>query len=168
MKIKETIGIDVSKATLDVFIHSTNQKNVFENQYKGHVKLVDWVLRNSKSDKENMLFVFEHTGLYSHNISDFLASRELNFHMMCGLEIKRSLGITRGKSDQVDAQRIALCAYRLREELVLQPYVDTQIKRLKAIFSLRTRIVRQRAGFKTSLKEQQGLPNTFRCPAKSD
>ena len=157
MKIKEVAGIDVSKATLDVFIHSTGQRNVFDNWYKGHVKLMDWVLENSGSSKENILFVLEHTGLYSHNVSGFLASKGLSFHMVSGLEVKRSLGITRGKSDQVDAQRIAQYAYRLREELVLRPNTDIRIKRLKAIFSLRTKIVRQRAGFKATLKEQQGV-----------
>jgi len=47
MEIKETIGIDVSKATLDASIHSNKRSATFENTEKGMSLLVKWVLDGS-------------------------------------------------------------------------------------------------------------------------
>ncbi|MGB5693095.1 MAG: IS110 family transposase [Flavobacteriaceae bacterium] len=157
MEIKETVGIDVSKATLDVCIHSTGSKGKFRNDPKGFKKLVAWVFGESSVAKEGTLFVFEHTGLYSHALSDFFVSENLPCHIVPGLEVKRSLGIARGKSDRVDAQRIALYAYRLREEIRPSKISDVKIRRLSAIFSLRAKMARQRAGYRTTLKEQKSV-----------
>ena len=71
------------------------------------------------------------------------------------MEIKRSLGIARGKDDKVDATKIALYGYRLREEIQLYKIPSNQIRTLKSLLSLRDRLVKQRAGYKASLKEQK-------------
>lgn len=44
-----------------------------------------------------MLICFEHTGLYSFNLSLFLQKNAVPFVMLPALEIKRSLGMTRVK-----------------------------------------------------------------------
>jgi hypothetical protein len=49
MEIKETIGIDVSKATLDVCIHSTGDKGKFANNTNGFKKLIAWNIGNNFS-----------------------------------------------------------------------------------------------------------------------
>jgi transposase len=155
MKTKETIGIDVSKSVIDVCIHNKQLSECFNNNSKGFKKMIVWVFRNTVFKEDETLFVFEHTGLYSCQLSDYLEKESLLFCIVSGLEIKRSLGIVRGKSDQVDAQRIALYGYRLREELKASLNSDLQVKKLHRLMTLRIRLVRQRAGFKSSLKEQK-------------
>lgn len=157
MKTKEIIGIDVSKSVIDVCIHSNQLSKCFDNDLKGLKKMVVWVFRNTVFTKDETLFVFEHTGLYSCQLNDYLEKQSLLFCIVSGLEIKRSLGIVRGKSDQVDAQRIALYGYRLREELKASLHTDLQVKKLHRLMTLRIRLVRQRAGFKSSLKEQKQI-----------
>jgi|GEM_PF-3457038 transposase len=66
MKIKDTIGIDMSKLNFDACIYSNKANKQFENSKKDYKQLVAWAYKNSKLDKENIIFVFEHTGLYSH------------------------------------------------------------------------------------------------------
>lgn len=155
MEIKDTIGIDISKLTFDVRIHSNQMSQVFENSDKGFKKLVKWTYRNSPFPKDRILFIFEHTGLYSHSLSVFLAESEIPFALVPGMEIKRSLGITRGKNDRVDAARIALYGYRLRDEINPSELPQKDITDLGRLLSLRDRLVKQRAGHKTSLKEQR-------------
>jgi transposase len=155
MTIKETIGIDMSKENFDVRIHSNQMYEAFENSIKGFKKLIKWVDKNSVFSKDESLFVFEHTGLYSHQLSVFLTEQNFNFVMIPGLEIRRSLGIARGKDDKVDATKIALYAFRLRDELKPTQLPTEEIMALKHLLSLRERLVKQRAGYKVSRGEQQ-------------
>ena len=157
MKILDTVGIDISKLTFDVRIHSSQFYQQFENSNKGFVKLLKWVYKNSSFSKENILFIFEHTGLYSHQLAVYLTEQEVSFSLVPGLEIKRSLGIVRGKNDKVDATKIALYAYRLRDEIEPTILPSEQIQELKSLLSLRERIVKQRAGYKACLKEQKRI-----------
>lgn len=155
MKIKETVGIDISKLTFDARVHTSQVFNSFSNDVKGYRKLISWACKNTSFSKENIIFVFEHTGLYSHQLAVYLTSQDIQFLMVPGLEIKRSLGMARGKDDKKDATKIAQYAYRLRDEIVPSELASEETMSLKRLLSLRERLVKQRAGFKASLKEQK-------------
>ncbi|GAA3599942.1 IS110 family transposase [Flavivirga amylovorans] len=157
MKIKETVGIDISKLTLDVRIHSSQVFDVFENTLKGYGKMLKWVRKNTRYLNSETIFVFEHTGLYSYGLSVFLSKHNIPFAVVSGLEIKKSLGIVRGKNDKIDATKIALYAYRLRDEITLFQMPTNAINKLKRLLSLRERMVKHRAGYKNSLGEYQRL-----------
>lgn len=45
MNYKSFIGIDVSKLTFDVHVHSTNQKKEFSNSGKGYLLLMQWLIK---------------------------------------------------------------------------------------------------------------------------
>ncbi len=155
MKILDTVGIDISKLKIDVRIHSSQSYAQFENSVKGFNKLIKWVYKNSSFSKENILFVFEHTGLYSYEIAVYLTEKEVPFSIVPGLEIKRSLGIARGKDDKVDATKIALYAYRLRDEIQTYSLPSEEILSLKQLLSIRELLVKQRAGLKASYSERK-------------
>lgn len=153
MKIKEIIGIDVSKLTLDATIHSTQDHLQVENNEKGFKKLIKWSRLNSSLNQEETLYLFENTGLYSYQISVYFASEDISFSVVPGLEIKRSLGITRGKDDKVDSSAIAKYGYRLRDEIKLSTVPEKDLEKLQRLLSLRERLVKQSAGHKAYLKE---------------
>lgn len=158
MKIKETVGIDISKLTFDARIHTSGAYQSFDNQTRGYQDLVSWAYKNTPFSKEgDIIFVFEHTGLYSHQLSVYLSSQNIPFLMVPGLEIKRSLGMARGKDDKKDATKIAQYAYRIRDEIIPSTLAAEEVMSLKRLLSLRERLVKQRAGYKTSLKEQQRI-----------
>lgn len=131
MEIKEAFGIDVSKATLDASIHSNKRSANFENTEKGMSLLVKWVLTNTVHIRTMIFFAFEHTGLYSDRLSESLSNHKLPFSIIPGLEIKKSLGISRGKDDRVDAEKITIYAYRLREEIKPSQVAPKEIRTLK-------------------------------------
>lgn len=160
METKEIIGIDVSKLLIDVCIHSKQIVFQFENSNKGFKLMMNWIKKNTNFSSHETLFVFEHTGMYSHLLTIFLDNENHFFFRASGLEIKRSIGIARGKDDQIDAKRIALYGYRLKEELEPCNLSDNSILRLKSLLSLRTKLNKQRSGYKATLKEQKAIYTT--------
>ncbi|WP_317129385.1 transposase, partial [Flavivirga rizhaonensis] len=75
------------------------------------------------------------------------------------MEVKRSLGIARGKDDKADAKRIALYGYRVREEVKPYQMPKESLMRLKRLMSMRKKLVSQRAGHIATLKEQSRVLN---------
>ena len=153
MKFSETIGIDVSKNWIDARMHLARQERRFDNTIGGYKKLTQWVEKTLAIPKESILFAFEHTGLYSYGLSCFLSSVDYSFILIPGLELHRSMGIVRGKEDRIDATKIALYAYRRKEEIVPYQMPARIIDHLRHLLSLRDRLVVQRAGYQASLKE---------------
>jgi transposase len=153
MKFSETIGIDISKSWIDARMHLARLERRFDNTIGGYKKLIKWVEKNLLLPKESILFAFEHTGLYSYGLSSFLSSGGYSFILIPGLALHRSMGIVRGKEDHIDATKIALFAYRRREEIIPYQMPALIIDHLRHLLSLRDRLVMQRAGYQASLKE---------------
>jgi transposase len=148
------VGIDVSKATLDCFIRGSVSKHfTVANNSKGFVILLETVIKSANCRKENLLICFENTGKYSKMLSVFLHTQEIPFAMVPALEIKKSLGITRGKNDKVDARRIALYAHQKRDQLTLTILPGEKIERLKSLLSLREKLVKHRTAYKNGLSD---------------
>ncbi|TBM98206.1 IS110 family transposase, partial [Hyunsoonleella flava] len=157
MNFKEVIGIDVSKNTIDVCIHLSEKSSEFANTNKGIKGFLGWVKEHLK-DLSGVLFVYEHTGMYSHTLTVVLQEMGCHYYIIApALDIKRSMGIVRGKDDQVDAKRIALYGYRLREEITPTKERFESITTLKSLMTLRSKLVRQLSAHKTTLKEQKGI-----------
>ena len=157
MKFKEALGIDVSKGTIDVVLHLSRDYCQFENSIKGFKNTLHWVKKQTGQSLDQVLICFEHTGLYSLPLAAFLDKGQICFCMVAALEIKRSLGIVRGKNDKVDAKRIAEYAYLRREQLKPTKLPSKNVLKLEKLTSLRERLVSQRAGYKGSMKEYKAM-----------
>ncbi len=157
MKIRETVGIDISKKTFDAYLHVNRKYKQFSNKPKGFISFIKWVERCSGLSINEVGICFEHTGLYSLPLACHLNDREVTYSMVPAMEIKKSLGLIRGKNDKVDAQRIAEYAYLRRD--VLEPYKlpSTQLLKLQKLNALRARMIKQRSGYKASLTEYKTL-----------
>ena len=153
MKFQEFIGIDVSKSHLDVFIYSKRKHARFSNNEAGFKKMLAWIEQYIDCAAEEVLFAFEHTGLYSLPLSLFLHEKQHKFTLIPGLELKQSMGIARGKNDKQDAKRIAEYAYEKQEKIRLYQMPSDTILKLKRLLSYRERLVKERAAFKGRLKE---------------
>lgn len=153
MKFKEINGIDISKKTIDAHLHYAELHCQFENNLKGFKKLLKWAKTNANVKLSELLICYEHTGIYNHKITLFLAKQKAFFAIISGLEIKRSLGIKRGKNDQIDAKVIAQYAY-LRRSTIKQYELPTEsITKLQNLIVLRDRMVKQKGGYQASIKE---------------
>jgi transposase len=147
------IGIDVSKATLDIFIYGFKNSFIVENSPQGFVKLLETCIYVTNCKKEELFFCFENTGKYSRMLSIFFDTNTLKFAMEPALRIKKSLGMTRGKNDKVDAQRIALYAYEKRDRLVPTILPGPKIDQIKSLLSLREKLIKHRTAYKNGLTD---------------
>jgi transposase len=153
MKLKEFIGIDVSKPHIDIFIHSAKAHLRVENNRGGFKKMVEWIEDHLSCTTAEILFAFEHTGLYSLPLSLFLDENQYKFTIIPGLELKRSRGIFRGKADNIDAKAIAEYAFEKRERIRLHEMPGKVLLKLKRLLSYRERLIKERTAFKSRLKE---------------
>jgi transposase len=156
-KIEESTGIDVSKDTIDAHIHFKNQHKVFPNNNKGFKELIEWMKKITDLELKQIIICFEHTGLYSLPLATFLSQQTIDFCMVPGLEIKKSMGVTRGKNDKVDALRIAEYAYLRREKLELYTLPSENLMNLQNLLVLRERMVSQRSGYQANLMESKKM-----------
>jgi transposase len=154
MKLKnEIIGIDVSKLTLDVFILSLKHHFVVSNNPLGFSKLLQVIWEKLPNKKEGLFFCFEDTGKYSLSLCIFLNSEKLSYAMVPALDIKRSIGMVRGKSDKKDASVIALYAWRKRDEIKPTVFPAGSIVRIKQLLSLRNKLVKHKKAYQTGMAD---------------
>lgn len=153
MKKKIIVGVDVSKSTLDVFIRNAGLHYVVSNDPKGFADLLATVCNVSKCKPDEILFCFENTGKYSKMLSVFLHSQNLAFFMEPALAIKRSLGLTRGKNDKVDAKRIAEYAFEKKHKLTPVALPGKKIDMMKGLLTLREKLIKHRTAFKNGITD---------------
>jgi transposase len=153
-----TLGVDVSKDTLDISCAQLKEHIKIKNGSEGFVQLCKWC-RLLKIDLKKSFFVMEYTGGYEYKLLQFCESRNLAFTRIPGLAIKNSLGISRGKNDKVDSSRIA--QYGEEKHKLLKPSrpLNPAIISLRQLLNFRKRLVREKAGYEASVKEREHMYN---------
>ena len=154
MKNKEFIGIDVSKNVLDIFILSLNFHFTIENNPSGFAKLLE-VCFGKLKNKQDIFFCFENTGRYSRLLSIFLQENNLLFSMVNAMEIKKSMGLKRGKSDKKDAKTIAVYAWKNRDHILPTVLHTPEVGQLKQLLRLRDKLIKHRTAYKNAICDLQ-------------
>lgn len=152
-KAIETLGVDVSKLTLDAYLHVADAHQQFENCQEGFQAMIRWAKKTGPVKANELLICFEHTGIYGMQLAAYLEKKGMFYCMVPALEIKRSLGMVRGKDDKVDAKRIASYAHLRRETIKQTKLPSLLLQKLKQLLSLRDNMVTQRAGYKAKFGE---------------
>lgn len=156
------VGADLSKKTIDFVIHQLKVFLKVDNNISGFKELIKWFLQHG-IDLSEVMIVMEHTGLYSYQLEQFLHQNGISFTKVSALAIKRSLGLARGKSDEIDARRIARYAFEKQDCLRPDQPVSENLKKLQQLHSTRERLVKTRASYVTAVNEEQeayGLKQT--------
>src|SRR5687767_12845592 len=102
------IGVDVSKNKLDVCVFDSDKHIILtqltvENTNEAIKQLYKQLKKELKLETTEWMFCMEHTGIYSMPFCYFLSGQGLDYALISGLQIHRSLGLKRGKSDKADA-----------------------------------------------------------------
>lgn len=153
MKVTSIMGMDVSKKTLDCHLF-VEQKSLFtiSNDAKGFKVISRWLKKEVKSMDE-LLVVMEYTGIYTYRLERFLEQQKIKFVKRPALDIKRSLGIVRGKSDKIDAKFISKYGWMRKEELEPMSVVSDSQLELQQLMSHRDKLVGDHASYQSKLKE---------------
>ena len=154
MKVTEIMGMDVSKSTLDIHLFGKQlSHSPVSNDTKGYKVLLKWVQKLLKADMEGLLVVMEYTGIYTYGIERFLAQHNIRYVKRPALDIKRSVGMVRGKSDKADACFISKYGWMRKDDLVpMKPVSDTELE-LQQLMSHRDKLVADKASYQSKLKE---------------
>ena len=155
MKFEWFIGIDVSKAVLDFSVlHCA--KHVFHLQVantKAGVNSFFSKCKKANIDLEATLFCLEHTGLYNEKLVAMLSSSKLHVWVEQGLQVKRSLGLQRGKTDKIDAYRLSEYAFRFQDKCRLWKAPSASLKQLKHLTALSNRLLKAKKLLKVPVNE---------------
>lgn len=147
------VGIDISKETLDLCIKRENTFS-FKN-IKNRVKAIEKLLKTLKKEGKEVFIAMENTGHYNFNLYDVLEHFNFKVFVIDPKHLKRSIGLTRGKNDKVDAKRIAVFIERNYQDFQTWTPTSESMKTMKVLFTERDYIKRQRASLKqktTALK----------------
>lgn len=150
------VGVDVSKETLDVAIHGTREHIRIANSSKGFKQLQSW-LKSLSIGLKDCWFVLEYTGGYEYKLIQFCQSKQVKFTRVPGLEIKKSLGMQRGKNDKIDARRIGEYGYEKKNRLKVSRVPATSIVRLKQLLTQRSGFVNDRKAHEHRMKEMMSM-----------
>jgi len=154
MKQIVIVGVDVSKATLDLYIKPLNMAYRVANNKAGYKQWFKEIAQVLTADSK-LLVIMEHTGLYSNLFEQFLQSMLVDYCKVPALQIKRSMGVIRGKNDKIDAERIADYGWMRRDILSADQIPAIQLTELRQLLSLRAKLVKDRSGYMTRLKEMK-------------
>jgi len=159
-KFKYYVGVDVSKNTLDYSVVKENKEVLCfqsENSDKGIKSFIKELKSKGIVNINELLFCAEHTGIYNNPLVYFLKEKGGSIWLESALHIKRSIGMQRGKNDKVDAQRIAMFAYKNREDAKIFEAPREVIRQLKGLSGLRSQLIEVVKGFNVRIKEIKGF-----------
>lgn len=147
MSYQFLVGMDISKHSFDMAILSTNSAenivhNVFSNDEKGFTEMMIFINETIISfDITKALFCMEATGLYCNALLHFFQTYKANVWVENAVQIKRSLGIKRGKTDKVDSIAIVKYAFKNAELVRLWKPSSVVLEKVKHLATLRDRMV---------------------------
>jgi len=154
------IGIDVSKLKLDIIgIDNNNTSKIKHVIIKNTLpEIRKYFKKILKNHSETILIGFENTGVYSMLIATILYELNIDYCQLSSLEISRSKGISRGKSDKIDALQIAqyLIAHKFKIELSTLP--ESQIVELKLLYTHREKIIKSISQYEKEFENNDFLP----------
>ncbi len=155
------IGVDVSKLKLDIV----------GVDYNNQVLLPHKVVKNKEADiklflikiiqqfgKDNILVSFENTGVYGMILGYTLTKLKIDYCEISALEINRSTGIKRGKSDKSDASIIAQYTIANQFKIKLSSLTEADISKLKLLYTQREKIVKTIKQFEFNHENEGFVP----------
>jgi transposase len=136
------VGIDVSKAWLDIAVISPAGELLSTGQTDNDIKSIRKHIASLNIETGKTLFCLENTGRYGNAFLEATCLLKLNTWVEHPLQIKRSQGMTRGKTDKYDAVRIAQYAYRFRDKAVFWKPEEKIITQLRELQTRRDMLVK--------------------------
>ena len=151
------VGIDISKKKLDICILEGKQiieERCIDNTSRSLVAFSKW-LEKMNIQAQNTLFCCEHTGIYASSLINWSTEHSYKLWLEKPIQIKRSIGLQRGKHDKIDAYRIGMYAFRYQDNAVIFKRPSKAIEELKHLLTLRQRLIKIKKQLEVPLKEIQ-------------
>lgn len=139
-------GIDVSKLWLDIAVINPAGSLIHQSRINNTIKDIRIFFKYLKKllrvEITAHLFCMEHTGKYGKAFLTASVLEKAKVWVELPLQIKRSQGLVRGKTDKWDAIRIAQYAHRFVDKVVFWKPVDKVIQDIKELQVKRSLLVK--------------------------
>jgi transposase len=162
---KIVVGIDISKEKIDASAIDVREGQiglvklgyqVFENRPMGFRRMIVWAKRLIKGTRhEDVLFCCETTGGYDRALCDYVYAKGLDIWRESALQIKRSMGVRKGKDDKADSLMIAEYAMRHMDKAVFYETPSEAVRELKTLFLYRYKLVQEKTEKTVRMKEME-------------
>ena len=155
------IGIDISKLKLDIIGIDPNSETILQHQIiENTVSKINLFIKKiiKKHGIKNVLFSFENTGVYGYFLASSLDKMNVDYCNLSALEIHRSIGIKRGKSDKIDALVIAKYTLTNRFKLKLSVATEQHLMELKLLYTQREKVTKAIRQFQNNKETELFLP----------
>jgi transposase len=154
------IGVDVSKKKIDNALLRDGvilSKHVVENTSACIEDFLTPYVKQFQLAGDEVWVCMEHTGVYNYPLLKVLEKLGVKACVEPPMQIKKSQGMVRGKTDAVDAVRIAQYAYKNRETLKAWKPQRGALQKIKALLSQRARLVRAKVQLQVPVEECEGF-----------
>jgi len=159
--MKNYIGIDVSKSTIDVYDGKKSYK--FENNETGFKQIV-----SLSEEIKNTILIFEPTGIYSYALTNFCSTYKIKVVMVGPKESRdfaRSLKV-RSKTDKIDAKVLYKYQSHVEPKMVKVPTVNHHAVKIQEMLNVYEGILSAKQKFKNQIestsKEHKDLVRTIK------
>lgn len=152
------VGVDISKKTFDACLSDMKldtdflEHKAFANSAKGCKAFIKW-LKAKDVILDQLVICMENTGIYHRLLASFLSDSDLSVWVETATQIKFSAGMTRGKTDKVDSERIMLYAKRHLDLFKAYKKKDKHLQQLADLLALRKRLQTNVIKLKVPAKE---------------
>lgn len=131
------IGIDVSKATINVHISKNSQDLVLVNSIKGFKSLFSKLKKIYKKEIENIVFIFEPTGSYSEALRKYCSQQNIKCFIINPKQFSnyaKALGVE-VKNDVEDARVLSKAIHLAKDGQVQVPVFVQDVEHIKELMS---------------------------------
>lgn len=158
METNHFLGIDISKRYFNFCLLDEQGVVLTQNEVENRKKAIGMMFSALKKafgiSCRNVIVCMEHTGVYCNLLLDYLHRHQFKTCVEPALQIKQSLGMTRGKNDKVDAERIAKYALKNRLELRFWKPEREVIQKIRFLLSVRERLIKSKIQLQGPLMDQ--------------
>lgn len=162
MKINYFLGIDVSKNWFNYCLLSDEikllEEGKIDNTEQAILVFISKILKNHSIPITSLMVVMEHTGIYTKNLNRSFALKDINQALIHAGKISSSLGIDvkgEGKSDSIDARRIAEYGVRFVDKLTLWAPKSQEVELLQRLQRQRKRLLEMQSKLKNPIAESE-------------
>ena len=159
--MKNYIGIDISKSTIDVYDGKKSYK--FENNEMGFKQVVSLT-----KEIKNTILIFEPTGVYSYALTKFCSTHKIKIVMVGPKESRdfaRSLKV-RSKTDKIDAKVLYKYQSHVELNMVHVPTINHHAVKMQEMLNVYEGILSAKQKFKNQIestsKEHKDLVRTLK------
>lgn len=152
------VGCDMSKNFFDLSFTVCGEPHYlgqFSNNIGGFKQMMAQLKTKTNFSLSSWIICFENTGVYSKQFLNWLFEQKISCLEENPIQIKRSLGLKRGKSDKIDSKKICRYVFEKRDRIVVTLPVKQLIFSIKCCLSRRNLLLKHRQALTVSVKEQR-------------